>query len=324
MNKKIFKQTLMVLLFALFIVGTWGVTEANAATTKLSKKSVTFTEKGATKKIKLKNASGTVKWKSTDKSVAKVSSTGKITAVHSGTCYITATCNKKTYKCKVTVKYDGELTFYYNNGFNDANILNYLSVKYQVQEKYGINLGKGTVVSSNESVLTPNEDMDLVYGDSTGKTLLTITKQNGTSYTYKTNIIDTIITHEDFDFGEYEGYTNFIDSEWRAFVCELVNEEYCTGIFTYKGQAVSKYDKYYEGNNEQDLYELFEGDIKLHGITIGSSIKTAINKFGYGNIDSNELWYAYTENDARYILSFRFDSEKNITSSKFYKLIQTS
>nr|MCR5784876.1 Ig-like domain-containing protein [Eubacterium sp.] len=156
MNKKIFKQTLMILLFALFIAGTWGVTEANAATTKLSKKSVTFTEKGATKKIKLKNASGTVKWKSTDKSVAKVSSTGKITAVHSGTCYVTATCNKKTYKCKVTVKYDGELTFgnapTTSEGYRDT--IKYSAIKYCLEDKYDINIGTSAKLqTSNANVL---------------------------------------------------------------------------------------------------------------------------------------------------------------------------
>ena len=54
--------------------------------------------------LKLKNASGKVTWKSSKKSVATVTSKGKVKAVAAGTATITATNKKKTYKCRVTVK----------------------------------------------------------------------------------------------------------------------------------------------------------------------------------------------------------------------------
>lgn len=54
--------------------------------------------------LKLNNASGKVMWKSSKKSVATVTSKGKVKAVAAGTATITATNKKKTYKCRVTVK----------------------------------------------------------------------------------------------------------------------------------------------------------------------------------------------------------------------------
>lgn len=47
-----------------------------------------------------------VKWKSANKKVATVTSKGKITAVGVGTTKITATYNKKTYACKISVVED--------------------------------------------------------------------------------------------------------------------------------------------------------------------------------------------------------------------------
>lgn len=57
-----------------------------------------------TYKLKLNGVSDGIKWSSSNKSVAKVSSEGKITAIKKGTATIKATVNGKTYSCKVTVK----------------------------------------------------------------------------------------------------------------------------------------------------------------------------------------------------------------------------
>lgn len=54
--------------------------------------------------LKLKNTKGKVKWSSSKKSVATVSSKGKVRAKKSGTCKITAKVGKKKYTCRVTVK----------------------------------------------------------------------------------------------------------------------------------------------------------------------------------------------------------------------------
>lgn len=75
---------------------------ASAAKAKISKKSQTIAV-GDSFTLKLKNASGKVKWSSSNKSVATVKK-GKVTGIAGGGATITAKNNKKTYKCAVTVE----------------------------------------------------------------------------------------------------------------------------------------------------------------------------------------------------------------------------
>lgn len=58
---------------------------------------------GETCKLSLTGISGNIKWKSSNKSVATVSSTGALAAVSVGKSTITATNKSKKYKCTVTV-----------------------------------------------------------------------------------------------------------------------------------------------------------------------------------------------------------------------------
>lgn len=76
--------------------------DVSAATVKLSANTVTLNV-GQSKTIKVKGTSAKAKWSSNKKSVAKVNSSGKITAVGRGTATITAKVGKKSYKCKVLV-----------------------------------------------------------------------------------------------------------------------------------------------------------------------------------------------------------------------------
>lgn len=53
--------------------------------------------------MELQHAAGKVKWTSSDKRVAEVDASGKVTAKAEGACRITAAYKKKTYSCRVTV-----------------------------------------------------------------------------------------------------------------------------------------------------------------------------------------------------------------------------
>lgn len=75
---------------------------AYAATIKLNKTKLELHE-GETYTLKLKGASGTVKWSTSKKSIATVSSKGKVKAIKEGQATITATYKNKKYKCTVTV-----------------------------------------------------------------------------------------------------------------------------------------------------------------------------------------------------------------------------
>lgn len=73
-----------------------------AASPSLSKKNLTLTV-GKSAKLKLKNARKKVTWSCKPSTVAKVNSTGKVTAKKAGQATVTAKSGGKKYICKVTV-----------------------------------------------------------------------------------------------------------------------------------------------------------------------------------------------------------------------------
>ncbi|MCR5330369.1 MAG: Ig-like domain-containing protein [Lachnospiraceae bacterium] len=103
------KRFCMILLFALALLSFQGflnispVRRAEAAAPKLSKTKKTLYV-GDSFKLKLKNATGTVKYKSTNKKIVTVAKDGTVTAVAPGKAKIKVTDNGITYKCKITVK----------------------------------------------------------------------------------------------------------------------------------------------------------------------------------------------------------------------------
>lgn len=87
---------------AVFMVASLAVIPSSAATPRLSKSSVTVT-KGYQTTLTVSNASGTVTWSTGDKSIATVSSNGKVAGKNPGTTYVYAKTGGTTLKCKVTV-----------------------------------------------------------------------------------------------------------------------------------------------------------------------------------------------------------------------------
>lgn len=75
----------------------------NAAGMKLNKKKVTIYV-GQALTLKVKGKKKKVKWKSTNKKVAKVNKKGKVTGLKAGKSTIIAKVGKKSLKCKVSVK----------------------------------------------------------------------------------------------------------------------------------------------------------------------------------------------------------------------------
>ena len=74
-----------------------------SAATKISKKKATL-KVGQTLQLKVTGTKKKPKWTSSKKSVATVSSKGRVKAKKKGTATITAKVGKKKYTCKVTVK----------------------------------------------------------------------------------------------------------------------------------------------------------------------------------------------------------------------------
>lgn len=99
--KKSFKS-LLSLFLAVFMVASLMYIPASAASASLSKTSLTLT-KGYQTTLKVEDASSSVTWSTGDKSIATVSSKGKVVGKGVGTTYIYAKTGSTTLKCKVTV-----------------------------------------------------------------------------------------------------------------------------------------------------------------------------------------------------------------------------
>lgn len=76
---------------------------ATATKVKISKTKVAITE-GKTVQLKVTGTKKKIKWSTSKKSVATVTTKGKVTGKKAGTATITAKVGKKALKCKVTVK----------------------------------------------------------------------------------------------------------------------------------------------------------------------------------------------------------------------------
>lgn len=101
------------------------VKTAEAATVKISKKKATLI-KGQTLKLKITGTKTKVKWSSSKKSVATVSSKGVVKAKKKGTATITAKVGKKKYKCVITVKNKKK--------FSEKEALKNISIDRTIQE----------------------------------------------------------------------------------------------------------------------------------------------------------------------------------------------
>lgn len=97
--KKISKTITLVLIALLILMPLSNVQAAQEI--KISKSSLTLNV-GQIRRLTISNVT-TVKWKTSDKSVATVSSKGNVKAIAEGTATITGTANKKSYTCEVTI-----------------------------------------------------------------------------------------------------------------------------------------------------------------------------------------------------------------------------
>ena len=99
MKKKIYLLTALVSVLAFAFI----ISSSIDAKVRISKKRITLNVSDKYN-LRLKGAKSSVKWKSSNPKVAKVSKKGNVTAIHGGKATITAKTGKKKYKCVVSVK----------------------------------------------------------------------------------------------------------------------------------------------------------------------------------------------------------------------------
>ena len=162
-------SSFMVFIFFLCLCIAMAPTTKSAAKKKVSlnKTKLTLTA-GKTYKLKLKNNKKKVKWTSSKKSVATVTSKGKVTAKKAGTATITAKVAKKKYKCKLTVKAKKTVSEPGNTN-KDTDFTVSVTPNYQAnftQLKNSI-LTYGTTNEDGNKVINgtySHNSMDLTYG----------------------------------------------------------------------------------------------------------------------------------------------------------------
>ncbi|MFP3154537.1 Ig-like domain-containing protein [Lachnospiraceae bacterium ZAX-1] len=186
--KKTICKSMALLLALIMVVTIIPILPAEAAAkVKLNKTSSSLVV-GTTLQLKLNNAKGTISWSSSKKTVAAVSSKGKVTAKKKGSATITAKFNKKSYKCKVTV-------------VSPKLSKTSLSLGEGASQKLILNNAVGTVnwSSSNAAVATVTSD-GTVTGRGAGAA--TITAKNG-----KKNYICTVTVIASYSVAEkYAAY----------------------------------------------------------------------------------------------------------------------
>ena len=93
---------------------------AQAATIKINKRKKTL-KVGQTFQLKVSGTSQKVKWYSSNKDIAAVNATGKVTAKSEGTAVIKAEIGKKSFHCMITVKKKGKETLTSKNENNTSD-----------------------------------------------------------------------------------------------------------------------------------------------------------------------------------------------------------
>jgi uncharacterized protein YjdB len=164
---------------------------------------------------KLNYAEKKVTWSSSDKKIATVSSSGKVTGKGIGKCYINAKCNGKTYKCKVEVyRLDPNFTAYISS-YNTRN--NYFAVKIKNHGK------KSLIIHSSKACAYDADyksyDRNLKFS---GKTK-DITIKAGKSATVKFYVIGTT-TWPDIDDKWIRYYFTYNGKKYYASVNSSISD----------------------------------------------------------------------------------------------------
>lgn len=122
-----------------------------------------------------------VKWSTTNKSIATVSSKGVVKAVKKGICSIKAIANKKTYKCKITVKIK-PITL--KKGVYGYEVMERYHRQAHSVDTYAVRFTKTSTSSLKFSVTLVTKNFNAYYKTST---ITASVKDNKASFSWKDN-----------------------------------------------------------------------------------------------------------------------------------------
>lgn len=245
-------KKILVMFLAVIIVATMLPMQGEAAPVKLNKTQMTIYV-GSSKTLKVKGTSEKVKWGSSKKTVAAVNNKGKVTAKKAGKATITAKVNKKTYRCKVTVK----------NPY-----LNSKSLTLSEGETYQLKITGTSAASwssSDESVASVN-GKGMVMAEKAGQAAITCKGRNGKTYKCQ-------VTVQESDNSGNESSEND-DSEFSA-----------KRIYAKMIAMKSKYPEGMKWNN--DNYYAWQGGIYKGGYGC-AGFAFAISDAAFGSLSARQ------------------------------------
>ena len=151
-----------------------------AASPVISKKAITLTV-GKSTTLKVKNAKGKIKWKSSNSKIASVSKRGKVIGKKTGKAKITATVNKRNYNCTVIVKAARKVTKVTNVKLNKKNITLKAGKVYTLKASVSPSKASNKTLvwkSSNNSIASVNSK-GVVSAKEAGTVTITATAKDG-------------------------------------------------------------------------------------------------------------------------------------------------
>lgn len=130
---------------------------------------------GSSLKLKLNGTSAEVKWSSSDKKIATVSKSGKVTGKKAGSVTIKAKTGNTTYKCKVTVK---------------KPCLSKTALNLKIGKTSTLKLNGDTIqsVKSSDTAVAEVTQSGDVTGIQSGKAKITVTGAEGKKYTCQVTV----------------------------------------------------------------------------------------------------------------------------------------
>ena len=231
--RKINKTLTLILTLVMILTITYQPIEASAASAKpVVKASKTVISKGTKTQLKAvcgnKNVTKKATWKTSNKKVAAVSRSGKLTAKKAGTVYITATYKGKTSKrVKITVA---------ETKLNKTSLKIATGKTYTLKATYNKKRVKATFKSSNAAVASVNRS-GKITAKKAGNATITATYRNSrvsckVKVTHKHDYkpVYTVVHHE--EEGHYEEKTVCVKEAWdeevteSAYICNTCGKSF--------------------------------------------------------------------------------------------------
>ena len=300
------KKTVSILLMAVMLISMCGFTstEVNAATKVTLNKKTASVYVGCSTKLQLKNAVSTVKWKSADESIAKVSAKGTVTGIKKGTTKISATYKKKKYTCKVKVT-SSRITV-------DKRILpvgqsyQLWVVKRMPKDKETVNDVKvsSTVTwKSSDSQIAQVNKNGLVVARKEGTVEITA-KTKGESYTCVVSVVKAL-GYDDFAYNPDDEMAETYYGEWSSYSNKWIEYDYTDDARKYSHMSeFLEHVSWYLYDYVFRCYDKSLQNQENRGIIIGDTIDDVWEKFGQADGKINQTptvvtnWHSCYPNDS--------------------------